>query len=592
MGAGASWHGMAETADNFRLAGIELPPLLAGAVRSCRRHFLAAAIFSFLLNLLFLSPALYMLQVYDRVVATGGKMTLLFVTIALAVALLTLSALDAIRSRLMVRASIRLEAAIAPRLLNRMLSVGGSANVQAMRDLDTVRQTIASPVAAALFDAPFAPIFIVVAFLLHFWIGVLGIAAVAVLLLLAWRNQQATQRSVEAATQLLAQSHASQQAASVQAQTVRALGMTGAMVARQLSLRSTGLGKLVQSQFLGSRYAAASRFFRMFVQSAALGLGALLAIAGHISAGGIIAASILIGRSLQPVEALIGGWSSLGSARSALARLAEVMAGADLSERARTALPKPEGRLLVENVGIRRPDGLPILNGVSLAAQPGDIIGIVGPSGSGKSTLAKVIAGAIQPEIGNVRIDGAQRSDWDQDELGRHIGYLPQEPSLFEGTIKDNISRFARWGADGSGDIDAMTVKAAKLAGVHDLILKLPQGYDSSLGPLGAGLSAGQSQRIALARAFFGDPALLILDEPNAFLDAEGETALIAAIKGARERGATILVIAHRRSVLEAANLMLVLEAGRPTMFGPSKDVVARLTAAAPPAPPRKERAS
>ena len=582
---------MAETADNLRLAGIELPPLLAGAVRSCRRHFLAAAIFSFLLNLLFLSPALYMLQVYDRVVATGGKMTLLFVTIALAVALLTLSALDAIRSRLMVRASIRLEAAVAPRLLNRMLSVGGSANVQAMRDLDTVRQTIASPVAAALFDAPFAPIFIVVAFLLHFWIGVLGIAAVAVLLLLAWRNQQATQRSVEAATQLLAQSHASQQAASVQAQTVRALGMTGAMVARQLSLRATGLGKLVQSQFLGSRYAAASRFFRMFVQSAALGLGALLAIAGHISAGGIIAASILIGRSLQPVEALIGGWSSLGSARAALARLAEVMAGADLSERARTALPRPEGRLLVENVGIRRPDGLPILNGVSLAAQPGDIIGIVGPSGSGKSTLAKVIAGAIQPEIGNVRIDGAQRSDWDQDELGRHIGYLPQEPSLFEGTIKDNISRFARWAADGSGDIDAMTVKAAKLAGVHDLILKLPQGYDSSLGPLGAGLSAGQSQRIALARAFFGDPALLILDEPNAFLDAEGETALIAAIKGARERGATILVIAHRRSVLEAANLMLVLEAGRPTMFGPSKDVVARLTA--PPAPPpRKERAS
>ncbi len=583
---------MAETADNLRLAGIELPPLLADAVRSCRRHFLAAAIFSFLLNLLFLSPALYMLQVYDRVVATGGKMTLLFVTIALAVALLTLSALDAIRSRLMVRASIRLEAAVAPRLLNRMLSVGGSANVQAMRDLDTVRQTIASPVAAALFDAPFAPIFIVVAFLLHFWIGVLGIAAVAVLLLLAWRNQQATQRSVEAATQLLAQSHASQQAASVQAQTVRALGMTGAMVARQLSLRSTGLGKLVQSQFLGSRYAAASRFFRMFVQSAALGLGALLAIAGHISAGGIIAASILIGRSLQPVEALIGGWSSLGSARAALARLAEVMAGADLSERARTALPRPEGRLLVENVGIRRPDGLPILNGVSLAAQPGDIIGIVGPSGSGKSTLAKVIAGAIQPEIGNVRIDGAQRSDWDQDELGRHIGYLPQEPSLFEGTIKDNISRFARWGADGSGDIDAMTVKAAKLAGVHDLILKLPQGYDSSLGPLGAGLSAGQSQRIALARAFYGDPAMLILDEPNAFLDAEGETALIAAIKGARERGATILVIAHRRSVLEAANLMLVLEAGRPTMFGPSKDVVARLTAAAPPSPPRKERAS
>jgi ATP-binding cassette subfamily C protein len=582
---------MADSADSLKLAGIELPPPLAEAVRSCRQHFLAAAIFSFLLNLLFLAPPIYMLQVYDRVVATGGKMTLLFVTLALAVALLTLSGLDAIRSRLMVRASIRLEGAIAPRLLRRMLSVGGAANVQAMRDLDTVRQTIASPVAAALFDAPFAPIFIIVAFLLHFWIGMLAVASIGVLMALAWRNQQATQRSIEAATQMLNQSHASQQAASVQAQTVRALGMTGAMVARQVSLRSDGLSKLVQSQFSGSRYAAASRFFRMFVQSAALGLGALLAIAGYISSGAIIAASILLGRALQPVEALIGGWSSLSGARAAMARLAEVMAGPDDGDRVRTALPKPEGHLKVENVGLRRPDGIPILAGISLAAEPGDIIGIVGPSGSGKSTLAKVIAGGIVPEIGTVRIDGAQRADWEQDELGRHIGYLPQEPSLFEGTIKDNISRFSRWGTNGSSDIDADTIKAAKLAGVHDLILKLPQGYDSRLGPLGAGLSAGQAQRIALARAFYGDPAILILDEPNAFLDAEGETALIEAIKGAQSRGATTLVIAHRRAILESANHMLVLEAGRPTMFGPAKEVVARLMAPQQ-QPAKKERAS
>ena len=578
---------MADNADSLRIAGVELPRPLADAVRGCRPHFVAVATFSFLLNLLFLAPALYMLQVYDRVVATGGKTTLLFVTLALAVALLTLSALDAIRSRLLVRASIRLESAIAPRLLRRMLSVGGTANVQAMRDFDTVRQTIASPVAGALFDAPFAPIFIIVAFLLHFWIGMLAIVSVVVLLVMAWRNQQATQRSVEAATQMLAQSHASQQAASVQAQTVRALGMTGAMVARQVDMRSTGLSKLVESQFLGSRYAAASRFFRMFVQSAALGVGALLAIAGYISSGAIIAASILLGRALQPVEALIGGWSSLSSARAALARLADVMADPDEAERIRTALPRPEGRLKVENVGLRRPDGVPILAGVSLAAAPGDIIGIIGPSGSGKSTLAKIIAGAIVPEIGTVRIDGAQRSDWNQDELGRHIGYLPQEPSLFEGSIKDNISRFARWGGNGAANIDEDTIQAAKLAGVHELILQLPQGYDSRLGPLGAGLSAGQAQRIALARAFYGNPAILILDEPNAFLDAEGETALIEAMKGAKSRGATTLVIAHRRAVLESANHMLVLEAGRPTMFGPTKDVVARLSA-----PQRKDRAS
>jgi len=579
---------MDESADSLTLAGVTLPKPLADAFRSCWPHFAAAAGFSLLVNLLFLAPALYMLQVYDRVVSTGGKTTLLFITIALVVALLTLSALDAVRSRLMVRASIRLETRIAPLVLHRMMTVGGAANGQAMRDLDTLRQTIASPMAAAMFDAPFAPIFIFVGFLLHFWIGMLAIVSVALLLAVAWRNQLATRKSVEGATKMLAQSHASQQAAAVQAQAVRALGMSGAMVSRQIALRSTGLGKLVQSQFDGSRYGAASRFLRMFVQSAALGLGALLAIAGYISAGAIIAASILLGRALQPVEALIGGWSSLSATRVALARLAEVLATPDDAERARTTLPAPEGHLRVEGIGVRRPDGLPILVGISFTAAPGQITGVIGPSGSGKSTLAKVIAGAIVPDLGTVRIDGAQRSDWQQDELGRHFGYLPQESSLFEGSIKDNIPRFARWSVEGAEDIDAKAIQAARLAGVHQLILQLPQGYDTSLGPLGAGLSSGQSQRIALARAFYGNPAILVLDEPNAFLDAEGETALVEAMKAAKQRGATIVIIAHRRSVLEAADQLLVLEAGRPTMFGPAKEVVARLSAP----PQQKERTS
>ncbi|MEO8142168.1 MAG: type I secretion system permease/ATPase, partial [Sphingomicrobium sp.] len=574
-------------------------------MRACWPHFAAAAGFTLLINILFLAPALYMLQVYDRVVSTGGKTTLLFITIALVVALLTLSALDAVRSRLLVRASIRLETRIAPLVLHRMMTVGGPANGQAMRDLDTVRQTISSPITAALLDAPFAPIFIIVAFLLHFWIGMLAIGSIGVLMLVAWRNQVATKKNVEGATMLLAQSHASQSAATVQAQAVRALGMSGSMVKRQTALRSSGLAKLVESQFDGSRYAAASRFLRMFVQSAALGLGALLAIAGYISSGAIIAASILLGRSLQPVEALIGGWSQLGSAKVALQRLADVLGVPDDAERIRTALPKPDGHLRIENVGVRRPDGMAILAGISFAAAPGEIVGVIGPSGSGKSTLAKVIAGAIVPDLGNVRVDGAQRGDWDQDELGHHFGYLPQEPSLFEGTIKDNISRFARWSGREGEDIDGNAVAAARLAGVHDLVLQMPQGYDTMLGPMGAGLSAGQSQRIALARAFYGDPAVLVLDEPNAFLDAEGEAALVTAMMTARARGATILIIAHRRSVLETADHLLVLEAGRPTMFGPAKEVVARLQApktppnsspppssppsSPPPPPPQKE---
>ena len=561
----------------MRLAGIDLPPPLADAFQACKPHFTAVALFSFLINLLFLAPAIYMLQIFDRVVATGGTTTLFYITLALALALLTLSALDAIRSRILVRAGIRLDALLAPTILKRMSSVGGARSVQAMRDFDTVRQTLAGPVVAAVFDAPWAPIFVIVAFLLHFWIGMLALASVLVLLAVAWRNQMATRKSIEFATNALAQSHVSEQAAAMQAETIRALGMSRAMAARQLAQRSIGLTKLAQAQFLGSQFSAASRFLRLFVQSASLAVGALLAIAGHLSAGAIIAASILLGRALQPVESLVGGWSSLSSARAALARLAEALAQPSDSERIRTALPKPEGRLEVEQVGVRGADGKPILLGVSVAVAPGEVLGIIGPSGSGKTTLAKVIAGALVPDVGTVRIDGAQRSDWEPDLLGAHVGYLPQEPSLFEGTIKENISRFSDWNGGGGGTFDAEVVTAAKAAGVHELILQLPKGYDSWLGPGGAGLSAGQAQRIALARAFYRDPSVLMLDEPNAFLDAEGESALIRAIEVARARGATILVIAHRRAILAAAHRLLVLEGGRPKLLGPAAEVVARL---------------
>lgn len=564
----------------MKLAGLHLPEPLADAIRACRPHFIAAAAFSFFINLLFLAPAIYMLQVYDRVVATGGKATLFYITLALAIALVTLAALDGIRNRLLVRASVRLDHALSPLIVRRMMSTGGQEHVQALRDFDSVRQTTASPVTAALFDAPWAPIFIVVAFLLHFWIGVLAVFSVALLVAVAWRNQKATKETVEVATRALAQSHSSGQAAALHGNVIRALGMSGALAARQLAQRGEGLGNLAESQFTGSRYSSLSRFIRLFVQSASLGLGALLAIAGEITAGGIIAASILLGRALQPVEALVNGWSSLNSARAALGRLADVIGRPFEAERIRTILPKPSGRLDVEQVGVQGTDGRPILLGVSFTATPGEILGIVGPSGSGKTTLAKVIVGAAVPQVGTVRIDGAQRSDWDPDLLGHEIGYLPQEPSLFEGTIKDNVSRFASWAVQDGEDIDAKVIAAAKLAGVHDLILQLPLGYDTVLGPLGAGLSAGQAQRVALARALYGSPNLLVLDEPNAFLDAEGEAALIKAVEHERARGAAVILIAHRRAILGAAARLLVLERGRPKLLGPAGEVVARLTAA------------
>ena len=561
----------------MKLAGIEIPPMLASALGECRRHFVAAAVFSLLINLLYLAPTLYMLQVYDRVVPTAGKTTLLFVTLALALALLTLSLLDMIRNRLLVRASQRLDAILAPRILTQMMAADSSVAAQSMRDFDSVRTVMASPAIAAIFDAPWTPVFLAVAFMLHFWIGIMAIVAAALLVTLAWLNQRATQKHMEVATSAMASAHNSQQAAAVHGTTIKGLGMTGAMVERQLAHRRIALANMVHAQFSGSRLTATSRFFRLFVQSSALGLGALLAIAGEISAGAIIASSVLLSRALQPIESIIGAWSSLASARAAVNRLTRNIETLG-EQRLYTALPPPEGLLKVEEVGLRGRDGRPILFGMSFVAEPGHILGVIGPSGSGKTTLGRILIGAVQPTVGTVRLDGASLTDWNQDELGKHLGYMPQEPSLFEGSIKDNIARFSRAStADESSAIDDAVVQAAKEAGVHELILELPQGYDTLLGLGGAGLSAGQAQRIALARALYGQPRLLVLDEPNAFLDQAGESALLTAVTAARARSATVIVIAHRRGLLAVADRLLVLEAGRPKMIGPTKDVVARL---------------
>lgn len=573
----------------MKVAGITLPPQMAEAFRSCRPHFITAVWFSFLLNLLFLAPAIYMLQVYDRVLATGGKMTLFYVTIALALALLTLSALDAIRQRLLARAGLRLDRILAPQILRRVMSSNQpSLSVQAMRDFDTVRQTISTPTAAALLDAPWAPIFILVCFLLHFWLGVLAIFSTIVLMFLAFRNEKVTRARVEHATRSLSVAYAAQQTAAFHGGTIRALGMSEAMVKRQLGQRSLSLKEMLSAQFIGGQYSATIRFFRLFVQSAALGLGALLAINGDISAGAIIAASILLGRALQPVEALVGGWANLSSARSALANVAELFSAPGDSGQPRTLLPDPKGHLELEQVAVRVSNSpRPILAGVTFRASPGEILGIVGPSGSGKTTLGKVVAGVIQPELGSVRIDGARFADWDSDALARHIGYMPQEPSLFEGTVKDNISRFASWRGEAAEAVDRQTVAAAQLVGAHELILRLPAGYDTMLsGPSGS-LSAGQAQRIALARALYGDPALIVLDEPNAFLDAEGEAALTTAIEACRARGACVIVIAHRQAILSSADRLLVLSEGKPQLLGPKQDVLARLAA-----PARKDSAA
>jgi ATP-binding cassette subfamily C protein len=556
----------------------ELPPVLRQALQQCREHFVAAAVFSLLINILYLAPTIYMLQVYDRVVPTAGKMTLLFVTLALVLALGSLAALDMVRTRLLVRASQRIDAILAPRILQQMMAADSGVAAQGMRDFDTIRSAIAAPVVAALFDVPWTPVFLLVAFMLHFWIGVLAVVSAAMLVTIAWFNQKATRSRMEMASTAMTAAHSSQQAAAIHGSTIRALGMTEAMVERQLGHRDASIGNMVEAQLAGSKLTATSKFFRLFIQSAALGLGALLAIAGYISAGAIIASSVLLSRALQPIESIIGAWSTLASVRSATERLARALDHVG-EQRIYMTLPDPKGRIDVEDVGVRGNDGRPILLGVSFRADPGKVLGIIGPSGSGKTTLGKIMVGALQPTVGGVRVDGARLTDWDQDQLGKHIGYMPQEPSLFEGTIKDNVSRFARASSvDESRAIDEAVVQAAMEAGAHDLILQLPLGYDTKLGLMGAGLSAGQAQRIALARALYGSPAMLVLDEHNAFLDQVGEAALVTAIANARKRKATVVVIAHRRGILDTADRLLVLEEGRPKMIGSSNDVIARLT--------------
>ncbi|ANY21197.1 Type I secretion system ATP-binding protein PrsD [Tsuneonella dongtanensis] len=560
-------------------------PTIAAAFRACRTHFAAAAAASFLLNLLFLAPAIYMLQVYDRVVATGGKLTLLYITIALLLALATLALLDALRGRILIRAGSRLNRELAPRVLRKIASGGNDAvGAEAVRDLDTVRQTVGGPLAAAMLDAPWTPVFIVVSFLLHPWLGLFALAATAVLLALALRNEHATRAQMDGASRALGRSYASQQIVAARAGTVRALGMREPLVTRQLADRAVSLDLLQRAQFIGGRYSAAIRFFRLFAQSAALGIGALLAIDGKISAGAIVAASILLGRALQPVEALVSGWTGFSSALTALRNLAGHLPG-DPADDAfeRTRLPAPTGLIEVENLVVRAPDGSrPILAGATLRAAPGEILGIIGPSGSGKTTLARVIAGALQHDLGSVRIDGAPYDAWDQDELGAHIGFMPQEPSLLDGTVKENISRFAEWRGDDAAQIDARTVAAAQAAGIHEFIMRLPLGYETRIGGMASGLSAGQAQLIAFARALYGDPSVLVLDEPNAFLDSEGERAVVEAMIAARDRGASVIVIAHRQAVLQPVDSLVLLGLGRTQVSGPRDEVLAKLTGPRP----------
>jgi len=551
--------------------------VLHGALAACRRHLGFVILFSFALNILYLAPSLFMLQVYDRVLASGDVLTLVYLLVVLILSLGTLAFLDATRIRLLAAMAKRFDRLVAPHVLGAALNKEGRAaagQVQLVRELDTLRAAVSGPPALAAIDAPWTPVYIGVCFIIHPWLGVLTLGGGILLLLIAFINQRASSRALRANLQASGAMYSLQAADSAQMEMARAMGMRKALVSRQLRAREAMSDAMRSQARSGAVYASSTKFFRLLLQSSALGLGVLLALEQQISAGAIIAASILAARAFSPIELIVGAWSQFEQGRQAYAVLKAVLKTED-GARDRTGLPAPQGALSVEGVGIRAPGSdRALLFNASFRASPGEIIGVVGPSGAGKSTLLRAAVGAITPDQGVVRLDGAKLSDWDPEQLGRYVGYLPQDIGLLPGTVADNIARFNR---DGGHDSDADIVAAARAVGAHEMILGLAKGYDTEVGAGGRGLSVGQAQRVALARAFYRNPTFFALDEPNAHLDNDGERALIAVLDVVRSRGATVLVVAHSSSLVGVVDKLLVIRDGRIEAFGPRDQVAARL---------------
>ncbi|MBG7614216.1 type I secretion system permease/ATPase [Brevundimonas sp. BAL450] len=558
---------------------------LRQAVLACRTHLIGAAVFSALVNLLYLTPTLYMLQVYDRVVPTGGLTTLVLISAVALFALAALAALDWLRVRILLRTGLKLDQALTSRILARTVDLRGAApNVHVLREFDHVRTALSGQGTLAVLDAPWTPIFLMCCFLLHWSIGFLTLFGGLVLFLLAWLNERDTRERIRHAADSASAAYAAQESLAAQAEVVRALGMRANSIARQADERRRAVQQQADANMAGGRYTGAIKFVRLTLQSAALGLAGFLVIRGQMTPGAIIASSVLLSRAVAPIEQLVGAWPGLVKAHAGWRRLIELFDATADVDRPRTALPAPKGQLAVESVSVRLTEaGQLQLKGANLTLEPGQTLGVIGSSGSGKTTLARVIAGALIPTTGAVRLDGAEYSAWDSDALARHIGYLPQTPSLFAGSVRDNISRFAAATGAPPDEIDRAVVEAAQAAGAHDMIQRLSKGYDTELGAFGAGLSAGQAQRVALARALYGDPVLLVLDEPNSNLDQDGESALMNAILAAARRGAAVVIVAHRAGVLSRVDNLLVLKDGAIQTQGPREEVLARLRSARAP---------
>jgi ATP-binding cassette subfamily C protein EexD len=550
---------------------------LQTALRVCKSSFISVGFFSLFVNALMLVPTFYMIQVSGRVVPSSSVSTLVMLTIILTVLMLTLGSLEWVRSRIMVRISNRLDALLSHDVyrasFRRALDSGGmDASAQSLNDLTSLRQFLSGNGLFAFFDAPWLPIYVAVMFMFHPLYGWVTVGCAIVLICLAVLNQRFTGAALAEANKenVAASLHTTKTLRN--AEVIESMGMLRTLMSRWAQRQRKVLRLQSYASDKSGIITSVSKTFRQWTQSMMLAIGAYLVITHDITPGLLMAGSLLLGRALSPIDQMIGSWKGFVAARVQYNRLNETLEKLS-AEPERMKLPAPQGHIQVENLIVTPPGAkAPVIRNISFVAPAGTVVGIVGPSAAGKSTLVRALMGVWAPQHGVVRLDGADISAWDKHELGPHVGYLPQDIELFEGSISENIARFEAIDAE-------KTVHAAKVAGVHEMILMLPDGYDTVIGSDGINLSGGQRQRIGLARALYGNPRLIVLDEPNSNLDDVGERALGVALHKIKETGATVFIVSHRPNILARLDRVMVLSAGTISLYGAREQVIAELAA-------------
>lgn len=543
-------------------------------LRTYRHVLWQAGIISFFLNVLLLAPTLYMLQVFDRVFTSRSNETLVWLTVITVAMLLLYLVIDWMRGRFLASIGTLLDRLLGEPVMQRVLDDAAAPNRGQLtflaRDAGVLRNFFAGPGILAVLEAPWLPFFILVIFLFHPLLGVMAVVSALALVVLAIANYRMTQKPLEAIQDATRRASRFIDIGSRNAEVVKALGMHRDVVERWGTQNRKALQMQNDVARRTSWLAGGTRFARQLIQVLMLGTGAYLVIDQHVTPGVMMAVTLILGRALAPVEQLIANWKLIGEARAAYGRL-ETAFAAEQARPAKIALPPLRGEVVVDRLLFGIKAGQPaILKNISFRLEPGEFLGVIGPSGSGKSTLVRLLTGVWMPQAGAVRLDGAEMDQWDHAVLGKQIGYLPQDIELFPGTVAENIARM------GSVDDEAV-IDAARRAGVHELILGLPDGYGTEIGNNGENLSGGQRQRVALARALYGNPKLVVLDEPNANLDAEGDLALLATLDGLKEQEATVVMVCHKPSLLARADKLLVLKEGAVMIFGPRADVLAKL---------------